>query len=169
MQTHATVTLPFFIKKSNDSEDFDVQIDLLVKILKFDEQKVAELKKDHKKRPVLDMLYMGNDYTLVYSPLFMGPKKATDDFAVHAFFDEMQRDYYLNPQDYFTPKQMREFKKSNSLPEHLSWEIMQDLISPVMESANPQQQFETWLAAKQQQMLLNEVGEEGVISTARKI
>lgn len=166
---HATVTLPFFIRSSEDHDDFDVQIDLLTKILKFDEEKVAELKKDNKKSPVLDVLYMGNGYSLVYSPLFVGPKRASDDFAVHAFFDEIQCDYDLNPKDYFTSQQMRAFKKSNSLPEHLSWEIMQNLISPLMETDNIQQQFETWLAGKQKQMLLNEVGDEGVAPTVRKI
>lgn len=165
----ATVTLPFFIKSSSDErDDFDVQIDLLTSLLEFDEQQISELKKD-KRGAVLDVLYMGNGYTLVYSPLFFGAQKANSDFAVSAYFDEMQRNYDLNPEEYFNATQMRVFKQNNSLPEHLPWEVMKQCVSPLMQSAQIEQQFDTWLAGKQKDMLLSEVGEGGTSPLARKI
>ncbi len=165
----ATVTLPFFIKSSSDErDDFDVQIDLLTSILTFDEQQIAELKKE-KRGAVLDVLYMGDGYTLVYSPLFFGVQKANSDFAVCAYFDEMQRNYDLNPEEYFNATQMRAFKKNNSLPEHLPWEIMKQSVSALMQSPQIEQQFETWLAGKQKQMLLDEVGSGETSQSIRKI
>lgn len=165
----ATVTLPFFIKSNSDErDDFDVQIDLLTSILKFDERQIAELKKE-KRGAVLDVLYVGNGYTLVYSPLFFGVQKANSDFAVNAYFDEMQRHYDVHPEEYFDATQMRAFQQNNSLPEHLPWEVMKQCVSPLMHSAQIEQQFDTWLAGKQKDMLLSEVGGAPTSVSARKI
>lgn len=167
----ATVELPFFIKSETaDRDDLDVQIDLLAKILVFDEQHVAELKKDNKNLPVLDMVYVGNGYTLVYSPLFSAKKLSpNDDVVVHAYFDEIQKDYDLNPENYFTTKQIQKFKRNNSMPEHLSWDFMKQKISLLMRSNKIENLFEQWLAGKQKQMLLKEVEKQGMAGVARKI
>lgn len=167
----ATVELPFFIKSETaDRDDFDVQIDLLAKILVFDEQHVAELKKDNKHLAVLDVLYVGNGFTLVYSPLFAAKiLSPTDDVVVHAYFDEIQKDYDLNPETYFTTKQMQKFKRTNNMPEHLTWDLMKQKIPLVLRSNKIEDLFEQWLAGKQKQMLLTEVEKQGIAGVARKI
>jgi len=148
------------------------QKEALLNIFQFDPDEVAQQRSSVKKKlELIDFVRLSHHETYFYSPLFAGRNLTTDDEEVcFAYFEHKQSQYKQSPEQYYSIKQRNAYKKNNSLPAHMPWEVLEPYLDAHLFGPHTKTHFARWLALQQNKTLTAEVSNTSAkTSAARKI
>ena len=156
----------------DENDDVFAQKEVLLNVFQFDPDEVAQQRSLVKKKlELIDFVRLSHYEAYFYSPLFTGRNLTTDDEEVcFAYFDHKHSQYKQSPEQYYSTKQRNAYKKNNSLPVYMPWEVLEPYLDEHINGPHLETHFARWLAVQQNKTLTAEVSNTSAkTSAARKI
>lgn len=160
------------ILQTDEPDDVFAQKQAFLNAFQFDPEEVAQQQcAVNQNLELVDFVRLNRQETYFYSPLFTGRNLTIEDEEVcFAYFEYKHSQYKQSPDQYYSPKERNAYKKNNSLPTYMPWEILEQYFDSYMRGPHTQQHFERWLALQQKTAITAEIKNETINkSPPRKI